>query len=145
MIAPYAGAVVFVAPAAGMLSDKLSPQWLGIVGLGIATVAAATFAFLPDAPTYLDVAWRAALCGVGFSLFFSPNGRLMIASAPRDRVAGASSLLSTTRMFGQALGSVLLSGLLTLGLGSGAPALVAAGLAALALGCAVVRLAVSPD
>src|SRR5699024_2222814 len=103
MIAPYAMAVIVAAPSSGMLSDKVSPQVLGLAGLFIATGAVLSFAWLPAAPAYFDVAWRTALCGVGFSMFFSPNGRIMITSAPRNRVAGASSLLSTTRMFGQAL------------------------------------------
>jgi len=145
MIAPYAGTVLIAAPASGMLSDKVSPQWLGIVGLSLATCGALTFAILPATPGYLDIAWRSALCGVGFSMFFSPNGRLMISSAPRDRVAGASSLLSTTRMFGQALGSVLLSGMLAMKLGAGAPASVAAALTLLGTICAAVRLRISHD
>lgn len=141
MIAPYAMAVIIVAPASGMLSDKISPQVLGLIGLAFATAGVLSFAWLPNAPVYIDIAWRTALCGVGFSMFFSPNGRLMITSAPRNRVAGASSLLSTTRMFGQALGSAMLGGLLALTWGAKAPALVSAGLVGLALLCAAARMA----
>lgn len=141
MIAPYALAVIVAAPTSGMLSDKVSPQVLGLVGLVMATFAVFSFAWLPAAPAYLDVAWRTALCGAGFSMFFSPNGRLMITSAPRNRVAGASSLLSTTRMFGQALGSAMLGGLLALTGGANFPVLVAGVLVALALVCAVLRMA----
>jgi DHA2 family multidrug resistance protein-like MFS transporter len=95
----------------------------------------------PASPAYFDVAWRTALCGVGFSMFFSPNGRLMITSAPRNRVAGASSLLATTRMFGQALGSAILGGLLALSAGANLPVLVATLLVGLALVCAATRMA----
>lgn len=144
MIAPYAMAVIIVAPASGMLSDKVSPQVLGLIGLVLATAGVLSFVWLPAVPVYVDIAWRTALCGVGFSMFFSPNGRLMITSAPRNRVAGASSLLSTTRMFGQALGSAMLGGLLAVTWGANVPALVAAMLVALALICAVARM-VFPD
>jgi DHA2 family multidrug resistance protein-like MFS transporter len=140
MIAPYAMAVIVCAPASGMLSDRISPQVLGLVGLTFATVAVLSFAWLPARPAYLDIAWRTALCGVGFSMFFSPNGRLMITSAPRNRVAGASSLLSTTRMFGQALGSAMLGGLLAMSAGANLSVLVAAALTALALVCAGTRM-----
>lgn len=144
MIAPYAVAVLVFAPTSGMLSDRVSPQILGLLGLILATVAVLSFYWLPHPAAYLDVAWRAALCGVGFSMFFSPNGRLMIASAPRSRVAGASSLLATTRMFGQALGSAMLSGLLVLSTGGSGPILAIVALVALALVCAAARMAM-PD
>ncbi len=141
MIAPYAFAVIVAAPTSGMLSDKISPQVLGLIGLALATIGVSAFVWLPASPNYFDVAWRTALCGVGFSMFFSPNGRLMIASAPRSRVAGASSLLSTARMFGQALGSAMLGSLLALSTGVNAPVLIAAVLVVLALACAAARMA----
>jgi DHA2 family multidrug resistance protein-like MFS transporter len=90
------------------------------------------------------VAWRTALCGAGFSLFFSSNGRLVVGSVPRERAAGASSLLSTTRMFGHALGSTGLAGLLALKLSPLVPSLVAAGLAVAALACSAARIIVRP-
>jgi DHA2 family multidrug resistance protein-like MFS transporter len=140
MIAPYAMAVIICAPASGMLSDKIAPQMLGLIGLILATLGVLSFAWLPPTSLYIDVAWRTALCGVGFSMFFSPNGRLVIASAPRSRVAGASSLLSTTRMFGQALGSALLGGILAMRAKVDLPVLVAAALVVLALVCAGARM-----
>jgi len=96
-------------------------------------------------PAYTDIAWRTALCGAGFSMFFSPNGRLMISSAPRNRVAGASSLLATARMFGQALGSAMLGGMLAMTGGANLPVLVAGGLVALGLVCAAVRMSWRTD
>lgn len=82
-----------------------------------------------------------ALCGGGFGLFLSPNARLIIGSAPRDRAASAGGLVSTTRMTGQTLGATLVAALLALNLGSGpAPALVAAGLAFAAGLCSLARL-----
>ena len=54
--------------------------------------------FLPSHPDYFDVAWRMSLCGAGFGLFLSPNARLIIGSAPRERAASAGGLISTTRL-----------------------------------------------
>jgi DHA2 family multidrug resistance protein-like MFS transporter len=133
MLAPYALSVIVFGPTSGILSDWLSPSVLGTTGLAIAVVAAALLAGVPSHPRYFEMAWRVALCGAGFSLFFSPNGRLVLGSAPHTRAAAASSLISTSRMFGQALGSTLLGGLLALRLAPSAPALVGAGLAGLAL------------
>lgn len=139
VIAPYAVAVMILAPSSGMLSDRVSPTRLGSLGMVLALVGMLAVALLPEAATAGDIAWRTALCGAGFSLFFSPNGRLVVSSVPRERAAGASSLLSTTRMFGQALGSTAIAGLLALHLPSRTTALAAAGLVALSLLCSVAR------
>ena len=70
--------------------------------------------FLPHRPAQIDVAWRLAICGIGFGFFQSPNNRLMIASAPRDRAGAGSGMLSTSRLLGQTTGSALVA--LVLGL-----------------------------
>jgi len=145
MIAPYAVTVMIAAPASGMLSDRVSASVLGTIGMGIATAGLLTVSWLPAAPTFADIAWRLSLCGLGFSLFFSPNGRLVVGSVPRQRAAGASSLVSTTRMFGQALGSTGLAGLLTLGLPAMTPVLIAACLGAFAFLCSAARIAIQPS
>lgn len=133
MLAPYAVTVMIAAPTSGMLSDKLSPTLLGTLGMAVGSIGLASFVWLPQQPNFLAVGWRMALCGLGFSMFFSPNGRLVVGSVPRHRAAGASSLVATTRMFGQALGATLLAGILALGLPQAAPHALIAGLALLAL------------
>jgi MFS transporter, DHA2 family, multidrug resistance protein len=139
MVAPFAITVMIAAPASGMLSDHISPMSLGTAGMAIATVGVASVIWLSVAPTFFDVAWRMAICGLGFSLFFSPNGRLVVGSVPRERAAGASSLVATTRMLGQALGATGLAGLLAFGLPAITPALIATALAVLGLLCSVAR------
>lgn len=141
MMAPYAVTVMIVAPSSGMLSDRIPATLLGTVGMALASLALLTFAWLPDAPGAFDIGWRVALCGLGFSLFFSPNGRLVVGSVTRERAAGASSLLSTARMFGQALGSTGLAGILALGMRGAAPILAAVVLAVIALACSAARMA----
>lgn len=118
MIAPFAISSMIVAPASGMLSDRFSPATLGTFGLSFATLGLTSLAFLPADPTYLSVAWRMVLCGLGFGMFFSPNARLIVGSVPLGRAASASSLLSTIRSVGGALGASLFGVLLAIdGLG----------------------------
>jgi DHA2 family multidrug resistance protein-like MFS transporter len=141
MIAPWPLTTMFVAPAAGALSDRVPAGLLGGIGMAIATAALLLLAFLPAHPVYADVAWRMALCGAGFGLFLSPNARLIIGSAPRERAATAGGLISTTRLTGQTLGETLVAFLLALGDGGGPiPPLVAAGLAFVAGLCSIARL-----
>ena len=141
LVAPWPLTTMFVAPAAGALSDRVPAGLLGGIGMALAVAALLLLAWLPADPHFGDIAWRMALCGAGFGLFLSPNARLIIGSAPHERAASAGGLISTTRLTGQTLGATLIAALLALGDGSGrAPALVAAGLALVAGICSVARL-----
>jgi DHA2 family multidrug resistance protein-like MFS transporter len=141
MIAPWPLTTMFVAPAAGALSDRVPAGLLGGIGMGIAVAALLLLAFLPAHPHFLDIAWRMALCGAGFGLFLSPNARLIIGSAPRERAASAGGLISTTRLTGQTTGATLMAFLLAIGDGGGrTPPLVSAALALVAGLCSVARL-----
>jgi MFS transporter, DHA2 family, multidrug resistance protein len=139
MIAPYAVTATVFAPTAGMLSDHFSPSALGTIGLVIATVALLFLFHLPSVPTHFDVAWPTALCGAGFGMFMAPNARLIIGSAPPGRAAPASSLVSTTRMMSQAVGSTLVGALLAADAGA-ASMLLAAALSATAAILSAARL-----
>ena len=141
VISPWPIAAMLFAPLAGTLSDRYPAGILGGIGMTIATLALLLLAFLPEHVSHLDVAWRMALCGIGFGLFLAPNSRVIVQSAPRVRAASAGGLLSTARLTGQTLGATLLAALLALGIGSDrVPALIAAGLAALAGICSLARL-----
>ncbi|MDB5672891.1 MAG: transporter [Alphaproteobacteria bacterium] len=141
MLAPWPLTTMFVAPAAGALSDRVPAGILGGIGMAIATTALLLIAWLPAQPHYFEVAWRMALCGAGFGLFLSPNARLIIGSAPRERAASAGGLIATTRMTGQTLGATVVAALLAFGLGGGmTPPLVSAALAIVAGLCSVARL-----
>ena len=141
MIAPWPLTTMIVAPTAGALSDRYPAGLLGGIGMGIATIALLLLAWLPAAPTYVDVAWRMALCGAGFGLYLSPNARLIVGSAPRERAASAGGLISTTRLTGQTLGATLVAALLATNLGNTAvPALIAAGLSVVAAILSLARL-----
>ena len=141
MIAPWPLTTLFVAPISGSLSDKIPAGVLGGVGMTLAVTALILLANLPADPHYIDVAWRMSLCGAGFGMFLSPNARLVVGSAPRDRATAAGGLVSTIRMVGQTAGATTVSALLAIGIGSGSfPPYFAAGLALIAGLCSVARL-----
>ena len=49
------------------------------------------------------------VCGTGFGFFQSPNNRLIIGSAPPDRVGVGSGMVSTARLVGQTTSSALVA------------------------------------
>jgi DHA2 family multidrug resistance protein-like MFS transporter len=109
LITPWPAALVVMAPIAGRLADRYSAGLLGGFGLAVMTFGLLLVLFMPSRPASLDVAWRLAICGIGFGFFQSPNNRLMIASAPRDRAGAGSGMLSTSRLLGQTTGSALVA------------------------------------
>ncbi len=131
LMTPWPLIVVFVAPFAGRLSDRSAPALLGVMGLAVMTVGMVLLLTLPVHAGWADVAWRMAVCGFGFGFFQSPNNRLLIGAAPRERSGGASGMLSTARLLGQSFGSALVA--LAFGLSGAAGAGIAGGVR-LALG-----------
>jgi DHA2 family multidrug resistance protein-like MFS transporter len=130
MLAAWPLAMMVGAPVSGILSDRVPAGILGAIGMTVATAALTALAFLPAAPSHFDIVWRVGLSGLGFSMFFSPNARQIVGSAPAGRVAAAGGLVSTNRMAGQTLGATGAAALLASGNGIGpAPFLIGAGLA----------------
>jgi DHA2 family multidrug resistance protein-like MFS transporter len=141
VLAPWPLVAMFVAPTSGMLSDRYPAGLLGGIGMAVAVGGLASLAFLPAQPSHLDLIWRIMVCGCGFGMFYSPNARQIVASAPRHRMAAAGALTTTTRGVGQTLGATAVAALLATGWGNGPVSpLIAAGLAALAGVCSILVL-----
>ena len=102
-------AIVFTAPVAGLLVERVHAGILGAVGLSIFAVGLFCTACLPAVPTDGAILWRLALCGLGFGLFQSPNNSIIISSAPAGRSGGASGMLATARLLGQTTGAALVA------------------------------------
>ena len=140
LLLPFPLTMLVVSPLAGWMSDRIPATKLGVTGLAIVIVAMLVFAFMPDNPGKLAISLNLVLMAIGFGLFFAPNTRLLISSAPRDRAAAAGGVQSTARLTGQALAAVVVGILLAANLGMGPmPMFVACGFAAFAAGCALLR------
>lgn len=120
LMTPWPLAIAAVAPLSGRLADRYPPGLLGSLGLVLLAAGLGALALLPEAPSTLDVVWRLTLSGIGFGLFQSPNNKVIITSAPRERSGGASGMQSSARLVGQSLGAALVAVLF--GLVPGGPA-----------------------
>jgi DHA2 family multidrug resistance protein-like MFS transporter len=142
LMTPWPLAVGCVAPLAGRLADRYPAGLLGGIGLAIFAAGLFSLSMLNHHPSAFHIAWRMALCGVGFGLFQSPNNRAMISSAPRERSGAAGGALATARLLGQTSGAVAVAaGFHWLGLGSTTVLLKgAAVVAAIAAGISMLRL-----
>lgn len=109
LITPWPVVVAIMAPIAGRLSDRYPAGILGGVGLAMLALGMVLMALLPAAPTVWDICWRMAICGAGFGFFQSPNLRAIMTSAPASRAGGASGMIGTVRLLGQATGAALVA------------------------------------
>jgi len=107
LITPWPLVIVFVAPLAGRLSDRYPAGVLGSIGLVILAIGLVLTALLPASPSNLDIAWRIALCGIGFGFYQTPNNRVILASGPRERSGVASGMMATARVTGMTLGAAI--------------------------------------
>jgi MFS transporter, DHA2 family, multidrug resistance protein len=109
LMTPWPVVVALAAPIAGRLSDRYPPGLLGGIGLAILSAGMASLALLPAHPSVADIVTRMAICGAGFGFFQSPNLKALMASAPPERSGGASGIIATARLIGQATGAALVA------------------------------------
>jgi MFS transporter, DHA2 family, multidrug resistance protein len=107
LMTPWPLAVGIGAPVAGRLADTVSAAVLSASGLIVLCLGLALLADLPGSPSWADIAWRMALCGLGFGFFQAPNNRSMLSAAPLDRSGAAGGMLATARLTGQTVGAIL--------------------------------------
>jgi len=146
LMTPWPIAVGIAAPFAGRLADKVPAGLLGGVGLAIFAAGLFLLSRLGASPDNFDIAWRMAVCGLGFGLFQSPNNRTIVSAAPKPRSGAAGGMLATARLLGQTAGAVTVGAAFHLfGVGAAPHLLLAASIAALvAGGVSLLRLRVPP-
>ena len=145
LMTPWPLVIVVVAPLSGKLSDRFNAEIVGAAGLALFSLGLmllALLALLPASPSDLDIVWRVSLCGIGFGLFQTPNNRLMLTSAPRDRSGAAGGLMTMSRMVGMTAGAAIATVMLDLHgtRGAGTSLGIAAATAAIGLPAALLRL-----
>ena len=109
LMTPWPAVVAIMGPIAGRLSDRYPPGALAGFGLVLLSAGMASLALMPANPSIPDMMWRMALCGAGFGFFQSPNLRALMTGAPVARSGGASGVVSSARLLGQASGAALVA------------------------------------
>ncbi len=136
LMTPWPLALGVVAPFAGRLADKVRAGLVGGIGLGIMAFGLFMLSQLGNHPGTFDIAWRMAVCGLGFGLFQSPNNRTIVGSAPVNRSGAAGGMLATARLLGQTSGAVAVAAAFHLwGVTIGPDLLIASAVAAAIAAC----------
>jgi EmrB/QacA subfamily drug resistance transporter len=113
LMTPLAAVVVFAAPLAGWLSDRIGSRWLISGGM---LIAAFGFYLTREAMS-LDGGWEPLVVpfmvsGFGIGIVMAPMTSAVMASAPIEKAGSASGILSTMRQLGSVLGIAVMGAVL---------------------------------
>jgi EmrB/QacA subfamily drug resistance transporter len=106
---PWTAMPVFIAPVAGMLSDRIGGRPLLATGLGLQAIGLGWLAAVasPTVP-YLTLVPAFVVSGVGMSLFFAPVANVVLSSVRRDQEGIASGANNAIRELGGVFGIAVL-------------------------------------
>jgi EmrB/QacA subfamily drug resistance transporter len=107
---PWTGMPMFVAPVAGILSDRIGTRPLMALGLGLQAVALAWFAAVLDpAMPYAAVIGPFVLAGSGMAMVFAPAASAVLAAVATHEAGQASGATNAIREVGGVLGVAVLA------------------------------------
>jgi MFS family permease len=93
-----------IAPVSGHLSDKFGAKALTVVGLAVLLAGLVLMCGLGMGSSALFVAASLFLFGAGSGIFGSPNTKLIMSHAPRDKLGIAGSINALARNMGMVSG-----------------------------------------
>ena len=106
---PWTAMPVFIAPIAGVLSDRIGGRPLLVAGLALQAIGLGWLAVVtsPTVP-YLTLVPAFVISGVGMSLFFAPVANVVLSSVRRDQEGIASGASNAIRELGGVFGIAVL-------------------------------------
>ena len=101
---------IFVAPIAGMLSDRIGARPLLVAGMALMAAGLAWMAVITT-PTvaYVELVPAFVMAGVGMSLYFAPVANLVLSTVRRKEEGKASGVNNTVREVGGVFGVAVLA------------------------------------
>ena len=104
---PLGAAIMAV--VAARLADRVNVAILCAIGAAAMAVATLLIILLPTSVNTVWLMGAMFLGGLGFGFFQTPNNRVLLGSAPRERASAVGGLQAVTRVFGQTTGAALVA------------------------------------
>lgn len=114
LMTPWPLATMAVSPIAARYVERHNPGTTAAIGMGVFIIGVLLLLFTGSSPSEWDIAWRMAVCGIGFGMFQTPNNIVMVMATPVNRSGGAGGMQSTARLVGQTLGATIVSSIFAL-------------------------------
>lgn len=110
LITPWPLATMIISPLAARFVERHNPSITAGTGLIVYVVGLILILIAPAKDISVwNMAWRIAVCGVGYGLYQTPNNIVMVFSTPFERTGGAGGMQGTARLIGQTLGATLVT------------------------------------
>jgi MFS family permease len=108
IVAAVPVALIFVAPASGLLSDRIGPRPVTVAGLAVLVIAYGLISLVGMGASITLLVIVLLPIGVGTGIFQSPNNSAVLGSVPQHRLGVTSAMLTITRITGQITGIAVL-------------------------------------
>jgi len=110
---PMTVLIIFIAPLAGKLSDRVGSRWLMAGGLTLVGISLLLFSGLDASAGFWNLFPGLVLGGVGIASVMTPMSAAAMGSVALAKAGVASGVLNTFRQVGGALGIAILGAILT--------------------------------
>ncbi|MDE6240538.1 MAG: MFS transporter, partial [Muribaculaceae bacterium] len=114
LMTPWPLATMIVSPIAARYVERHNPGATAALGMAVFIIGIILLLFTGANPSEWNIAWRMAVCGVGFGMFQTPNNIVMVMATPVNRSGGAGGMQSTARLVGQTLGATVIGSVFAL-------------------------------
>ncbi len=109
LMTPWPLATMIISPLAARFVEKHNAGITAACGMGVYAVGVVLLLIAPEGISEWNIAWRMAVCGIGFGMFQTPNNIVMVLATPIERTGGAGGMQSTARLVGQTMGATFVT------------------------------------
>lgn len=114
LMTPWPIATMIVSPIAARYVERHNPGATAALGMFVFMAGVVLLLMCGQSASEAEIAWKMAICGVGFGMFQTPNNIVMVMATPVHRSGGAGGMQSTARLVGQTLGATIVSSVFAL-------------------------------
>jgi EmrB/QacA subfamily drug resistance transporter len=108
---PMTVLIIFIAPLAGKIADRIGPRWLMSAGMVLLTGALLLFATLDQHSSWWAILPGLIVGGVGMAITMAPTTAAAMASVPVAQAGVGSAVINSMRQVGGSLGIAIMGAL----------------------------------
>jgi EmrB/QacA subfamily drug resistance transporter len=103
--------IMFVAPTAGQISDRVGPRWLMGAGMTLLAGSLLIFGTLGASSSFWNILPGLLVGGVGMAIVMAPTTSAAMGSVPVDKAGVGSAVINSMRQVGGSLGIAIMGAL----------------------------------
>jgi MFS family permease len=109
---PMTLCIIFFAPVAGKLSDRIGSRWLMGGGMGLVGISLVLFSLLTQHSSFWNLFPALLVGGAGMAMAMTPTTAAAMSSVPVDKAGVGSGVLNSMRQVGGSLGVAIMGAIL---------------------------------